>query len=181
MADIIKEKMRVIDRVELIENKEYAITDNIYSLYLTAHKVKGNEFILLNGDAVFDEDIIKKLVMHNEKNIAPVDSKHYDLEELKIKEERGLIKEILPKNTSREISDGSTIGIFKFSTEGSKIFFDEIQTLVEKNIKNKWFEYALNKSLTKIKMSKIEVHGLRWVEIDTMEDVEKARKLFGRR
>lgn len=179
MAEKIKEKVGSTEKVKLIENKEYAITDNIYSLYLTRSRVKGKEFILLNGDAIFEENIFKKLITQEGKNIVPVDSTHYDLEELKIREEYGLIKEILPKNASKEISDGSTIGIFKFSCEGSKALFDEIEILVEKNIKNKWFEYALNNVLKKIKMYKVDIQGLKWIEVDTVEDIKKARELFG--
>lgn len=179
MAEKIREKVGNTKEVKLIENKEYATTDNIYSLYLTRNRVKGKEFILLNGDTIFEESIIKKLITQKGKNMAPVDSMHYDLEELKIREEHGLIKEILPKTVSKETSDGSTIGIFKFSSEGSKALFDEIEILVEKNIKNKWFEYALNNVLKKIKMYKIDIQGLRWVEVDTTEDIKKAWELFG--
>lgn len=180
MAEKIKEKLRSTEKVILIENKEFTTTDNIYSLYLTQDRVKGREFILLNGDAIFEENIIKRLLIHEEKNIAPVDSMHYDLEELKIREEDGLIKEILPKNASKEISDGSTIGIFKFSSDGSEILFDKIEKLVAKNIKNKWFEYALNNILKRIKMHKMDIHGLKWIEVDTLEDIKKTQELFGR-
>lgn len=179
MADKIKEKLEKIKEVKIIENEEYEKTDNIYSLYLTRNQVKKNDFILLNGDVIFEEDIIKKVLLEK-KNVAPIDSLYYDLEELKIREDDGLIKEILPKNASKKISDGSTIGIFKFSSEGGEILFDKIEELVANNIRNKWFEYALNEILYKIKMHKVDVHGLKWIEIDTMEDIKKAQELFGK-
>ena len=116
-AEEIKNKIRNVENVEIIENKDYATTDNIYSLHLTNDKIKNEEFILLNGDAVFEENIIKMLVSKQGFDIAPVDSEHYDLEELKVREENGIIVEILPKTASKEVSDGSTIGIFKFSIE----------------------------------------------------------------
>ena len=168
-----------IDNVEIIENKEYATTDNIYSLYLTINKLKGQEFILLNGDTVFEEKIIKMLVFKKGFDIAPIDSKHYDFEELKIREKKGIVLEILPKNASKEMSNGSTIGIFKFSSIGSKELFSEIENLVEQEVKNKWFEYALNNIFKRIKMYTLDIHGLKWIEIDTKEDIEKALTLFG--
>lgn len=178
-ADKIRERLRNIEKIELIENKDHAITDNIYSLYLAKNFVKGEEFVLLNGDAVFDEEIIKKLVAEKEKDIAPMDSKLYDLEKLKVREKNGLVVEILSKTAPKEISDGSTIGIFKFSSEGGRIFFDEIERCVGQGTINKWFEYSLNNILKKIRMRKLDIHGSRWVEVDTKEDIKRAQKLFG--
>lgn len=177
-ADKIREKIKNIENVEIVVNEEYATTDNIYSLYLTRDRIKGEEFILLNGDALFEEDIIKNLVAKNEMNIAPVDTRYYDLEELKIREKNGIVVEILPKTASRNISNGSTIGIFKFSSEGNKILFDEIEKCIKKGARNKWFEYALNNILKKTKICKMNIHGLKWIEIDTLEDIKKADELF---
>ena len=178
-AKKIREKIGKIKNVELIVNEEYTTTDNIYSLYLACDGLKAAEFILLNGDAVFDEEIIKKLVKEKEKDVAPVDTKHYDLEELKIREEHGVVVEILPKTAPQEISDGSTIGVFKFSSYGSKILFDETEKCITEGFKNKWFEYALNNALKKIKMNMIDIYGLKWIEVDTPKDIKKARELFG--
>lgn len=177
-AEEIENKIKNFENVEIINNKDYATTDNLYSLFLTSDKLKDEEFILLNGDTVFDPDIIKMLTEKTDMDIAPVDSKYYDLEELKIREKDGRIAEILPKSAPEEISNGSTIGIFKFSSNGSKILFDEIEELIKKEIKNKWFEFALNNILEKIRMYKLDIHGLKWIEIDTIEDVKKSIELF---
>ncbi len=178
-ADNVREILGNIDDVELIMNEEYETTENIYSLYLVCNYLKGGEFILLNGDAIFEEGIIKKLIS-KEGDIAPIDSKYYDLEELKVRERNGRVVEILPKNTSKEMSDGSTIGIFKLSSKGSEILFDEIESCIEKELKSEWFEYALNNILKKIKMYYEDVHGLKWIEVDTVEDIKKAIEIFGR-
>lgn len=166
-------------RLELIENKDFAITDNIYSLYLVSNKLIGNEFLLLNGDTIFDEKIITDLIDHGDGNIAPVDTSYYDLEELKIREKNRKVTEILPKNAKKDISGGSTIGIFKFSTQGGRIFLDEIKKIVENGEKNKWFEYALNKALKKIDMDILDIQGNKWLEIDTTDDIKKANIIFG--
>ena len=65
-AEKIKDKIKKFRNIEIIENKYYATTDNIYSLYLTQDKVKNNEFILLNGDTVFEENIIRELISKKE-------------------------------------------------------------------------------------------------------------------
>jgi choline kinase len=179
-ADKIQKKMKNVDNVEFIENKDFATTDNIYSLFLTCDWIKGKEFVLLNGDAIFEERIINKLLSKQGYDAAPIDSDYYDLEELKVREKNNIILEILPKDVSKEISNGSTIGIFKFSSKGSKILFDELEKLVNEGVKNKWFEHALNNILNKIEMHKIDISGLKWIEIDDIGDIKKAKELFGR-
>ncbi len=178
-GEMIKNSVKNSENVHIIENKEYAITDNIYSLYLTKDFIKGKEFILVNGDVVCDEEIIRRILKIKGKNVAPIDSKYYDLEKLKVRIEDGFVKEILPKNAPREISSGSTIGIFKFSSGGSNLLFEEVEKCIKQKIREKWFEFALNRILPKLKMIPLDIHGLKWIEVDTTEDVIKARKLFG--
>lgn len=178
-ADTIKKKIKSTEKIEFIINEDYNHTDNIYSLYLTSNILKGHEFILINGDAIFDEEIIKKLVKERGNDIAPIDRNYYDHEELKIRGKNGRAIEILPKTALENISDGSTIGMFKFSSEGSRFLFNEIETCIKQNIKNKWFEYALNNVLKKINMNILDIHEYKWIEVDTIEDIKKARILFG--
>lgn len=178
-ANKIRSFLKSYSNIKTIENKDFEYTDNIYSLYLTSEEIKDNEFILINGDAVFDEEIIKKLASKRDLDVAPFDSQHYDLEELKIKGKNGRALEILPKNSSKEISDGSTIGVFKFSSNGSKTLFDEIQSLITEGIKNKWFEHALNNIFKKIDMHMLDIHGYKWIEIDDINDIKKAEEMFG--
>jgi len=167
------------DIIEFIINKDYETTDNIYSLYLTEDKIRGKEFLLLNGDALFEEDIIKKLINKKNINVAPIDTKYYDQEELKIRANKNIILGILPKTAPQEISDGSTIGVFKFSSKGCNILFNEIEKSIKEGFKNKWFEYALDKICKKIKMQIIDIHGMKWIEIDEIEDIKKAEEFFG--
>lgn len=176
----VKTKIDEKKNVEMIYNKEYATTDNIYSLYLTRDKVKGFEFLLLNGDVLFEKKILKKLNLEKESDIVPVDSRYYDLESLKIKEKRGMAVEILPKTASKKESNGSTIGMFKFSSKASTILFEEIEKIVKNGITDKWFEFALNKIFSKTKMNVVDIKGLKWIEVDTYNDVKKAQELFSR-
>jgi len=178
-SDIVKRSIEENTGIHFLENKEYATTDNIYSLYLTKRFVNGKEFILLNGDVVCEEEIIRKVLEKENENVVPIDSKYYDLEELKVRIEDNLVKEILPKNAPKEKSDGSTIGIFKFSPKGSKMLFDEIERCVKQEIKNKWFEFAVNRILPELRMIPIDIHGLKWIEVDTEDDILRAEKMFG--
>jgi len=178
-AELIRKKISYNSKIKFILNKDYATTDNIYSLFLTRDKIKDEAFLLLNGDILCEEKIIKKLVENESVDIAPVDTKYFDSEKLKIKVENNRVLGILPKNAPKYMSDGSTIGIFKFSSNGSKILFDEIEKCIKSGEKNRWFEFALTRICKQIDMQVLDIHGMKWVEIDDLMDLKKAQKIFG--
>ncbi len=172
-AEMVKEV--VGDKANVILNKDYHITDNIYSLYLSKENVYGKDFILMNGDVIFDGAILKKMVENG--NMIAV-SRKYDEEALKVRIDNGRVMEILPKETEEEESDASISGIFKFSSQASKLLFDEIEKDINSGVKNKWFEHALNRILDREKFEPVYVDGYRCIEIDTMEDLKKAGEMW---
>ena len=49
-------------RIQFIENPAFAITNNIYSLWRAAEWLRGDSFICLNADVVFDPAILRSAV-----------------------------------------------------------------------------------------------------------------------
>jgi choline kinase len=135
-------------------------------------------FILINGDLYCDPAIFRKMLSSNEDNVVPFDSTFFDEEELKIKIEDGRASKIMPKKTGKGECEGSTIGAFKIGARASGVLFKELADLINnKSEKRQWFEYALNNIFKKSKFSPLDIAGYKWVEIDTIEDLEKARSL----
>ena len=57
----IKENYPAV-KVTFISNELFASTNNIYSLWLAKDRVKSKDFLLLDGDIVFDRGIIDLLL-----------------------------------------------------------------------------------------------------------------------
>ncbi|MFY9905438.1 MAG: NTP transferase domain-containing protein, partial [Terriglobales bacterium] len=55
-------KPSVTQRVSFFENPAFAITNNIYSLWLALDWLRGESFIVLNADVVFDPEILSAAV-----------------------------------------------------------------------------------------------------------------------
>lgn len=173
-AEMVK---RAVDGMaKIILNEEYASTDNIYSLYLAKRWSYGKEFVLMNGDVVFDEIVLKSIIKNG--NLIAL-SKKYDREALKVKINNGRVIKILPKSTPENECDASISGIFKFSPHGSKLLFDEIEKNVAHGVRNRWFEHALNEVLEKDEFTPVYVDDYRCIEIDTIEDLRKAKEMWG--
>jgi len=168
-------------RIKIIENANYENTNNMYSLYLAKQAIGNNSFVLTNGDVVFSPDIIRKVIKTPLTDFIVCDKSSYNEESMKITlTESGMINRI-----SKEIPQCNTyatsIDLYKFSDISSKRFFEEMNTIIEKenNLKD-WTEVALDALLQKneLKMKPFDISGKPWCEIDTYEDLAYADKAF---
>ncbi len=55
---VMSRKLSHIQRIHFIENPAFAITNNIYSLWLALEWLRGDSLIVLNADVIFDADIL---------------------------------------------------------------------------------------------------------------------------
>src|ERR1700745_3188483 len=58
-------KLSQVQRVHFIENPAFAITNNIYSLWLALDWVRNDSFIVLNADVIFDAEVLDIAVLTN--------------------------------------------------------------------------------------------------------------------
>ena len=131
-------------KTNIIINKDYETTNNMYSLYLTKNVVENNDFILMNADVFYEENIIKELLESNRKNLMVCDDGRYIEESMKIVKNENRIIEI-SKKIKEEDAYGVTIDVYKISKEASIKLFEIIKQFIEvdKDL-NSWTEVALN-------------------------------------
>jgi len=166
--------------ITYITNDDFRTTNNIHSVSLAQNLLINEDFILLNGDVIFEKVVLEKI--HNDPHdfILSVDNqKALGDEEMKIKvNQEGKVIEI-GKKLDYNDSHGEYIGILKIKYPFSTQFFDSINEIINKDGTNVYYESALqnliNKS-TPIWVSNIET--AKWFEIDTNEDYENAQLLF---
>ena len=72
---------------------------------------------------------------------------------------------------------GEFIGIARFSKGFNQFFFPNIDKIVEEGRTNEFFEVALNQTLEKCVYG-VDVSDLPCIEIDTLDDLDKARGIF---
>jgi len=183
--DQVKEycdKIKEVD-IKIIENKDYKTTNNMYSLYLAKEEVVGNDFLLSNGDVVFDPRIVNELLHNKITDVIVSDKDSYNEESMKITTDAsGYINDI-SKEISPSVAYGNSIDMYIFSPKSSAILFEEISKIIEeeKDV-NDWVEVALQRLLKggRLKMRPFDIGKKRWVEIDDYTDLALADKLFCR-
>ncbi|MFC2092626.1 sugar phosphate nucleotidyltransferase [Bacteroidota bacterium] len=168
--------------VEFITNSNYANNNNSYSLWMTKQFVK-DDVILLDSDILFDKLIIGDLLNSSHENCLAVNVTD-DLDEEQIKVITDNENRILHigKQFSIYESIGESIGIEKFSLYFMKELFSILDwKILQENIVNEFYEVSFQEIIDKKKegnsMYAIDVSKYDCIEIDTIEDYDKAQKI----
>jgi len=167
--------------IKIIKNADFLKTNNAYSFYL-CRRYLDRDIILMNGDVIFEEDIIKKLINENSTCVC-VDKGAYADESMKIVVENGFIRDISKTIPATE-SYGTSIDIYKISKKDLvtlKVYLQKFIE-VERNL-NAWTEVLLQKLFRerKILAKPLNIEGYKWVEIDNYEDLDMAEQIFNKK
>ena len=183
--------------INYFKNKNYSSTAGIVSLFCAKEKLQDST-IITYSDLVFEKTIIDQVNNFKGDIGIAVDldwEKKYENRDQHPKseadnvlfDEKGNILE-LRKNIQKPNSIiGESLGLMKLSKKGSKIFLDkylELETShqgkfhnspsLEKGIISDMFQELIDSG---INVEPILISG-KWCEIDTPQDLEKAKKLF---
>lgn len=178
-AEILDEVVKAkYPEIKIINSKDYAITNNMYSAYLGRNEVEGSEFLMMNADVFYDASVIKSLLEFKGENAIVTDIGNYLEESMKVVEKKGRLIEI-SKQITKEEALGASIDVYKFSAEAGKVFFIKCKEYIEDKCELRlWSEVALNDILQTIEFKACPLEG-RWMEIDNHDDLAAAERLFG--
>lgn len=135
-AEYYKNLSKKYPNTKIIENKKYRTTGNMYSLYLL-RKYLQEDFILLEGDLVFEENLISLLLNSKEKNVTMIDTSISNKEDsLYVTTKNEELLNISKGKYSLEKISGELIGI-------SKLKYNSYLKMLDKftQIENKLFFY----------------------------------------
>lgn len=167
--------------VTYIHNDRYEETNTGYSLFLTRDAVGGDSFVKLDGDVVFEPAVVEKLVKDEHENCLCIDRNiHLDKEEVKAQiDAAGEVLKVGKTLDARQ-AQGESIGMEKVGAETGKAFYEVLQRDVVD--KQKWQEYYDDSYTTLVEeghpFHAVNISGLKWVEIDTHEDYDRANEMF---
>lgn len=179
MAEKVKEKLKKYKKINIkfVFDKNYQIANNMHGLMLAEEEIKDG-FLLMNGDVVLDTEIIADLIKCRHKNAFPIEQDKYLEEAMKVIIKDGLVRNIR-KDIKKEEASGCSIDVYKFSEEGAKVLFEEINYIIGEQKKlNEWTEVAIRNILHKIEIYPLYINGKKWMDIDTLDDLKIAEIIF---
>ena len=168
-----------------VENKDYATTNNIYSLYLTKSYLEQEDTLLLESDLIYEEKIIEKLLSNPYKNLAVVDKYRawMDGTVVKINSQDEIISFVPKEHFEYKDVDSyyKTVNIYKFSKDFMiKSYLPFLEAYCKTMGTNSYYELVLKVllSLEKNDLRVMRLNGERWYEVDDLQDYDIAETMF---
>jgi L-glutamine-phosphate cytidylyltransferase len=128
-------------RMHFIENNHFATTNNICSLWLALDWLRGDSFVVLNADVIFDPTILCMAVRPQSPILMIVDPSWRD-ETMKVIIEGGRVI-AMGKDISREDFSGTYIGITVFSKTIHNKLSRKMSKLISAGRHNEFFNVAV--------------------------------------
>ena len=171
----VRGRKRGVQRVHFVENPAFAITNNIYSLWLALDWVRGDSFIVLNADVIFDADVLGRAVQANAPISMIVDASWRD-ETMKVIIHGDRVIQ-MSKQIPREQFNGTYIGITIFSKDIQSRFFGKMTSAISAGRVNEFFNVAVQELVDEgVHVGYTSTGGLAWAEIDDPNDLSFAQQ-----
>jgi choline kinase len=164
------------------ENPDYATTQNSVSLALCERALEGTGFLKLDGDVVFEPEVLGRLLRAPEESdlLVLTDSRRpRDEEAMKVRTEHGRILEF-GKGIPLDLAHAETVGIEALSRRASVEFFRAMARHREREERDLYYEDVYSELVRAgvLSAQAIEVGDLGWTEVDDFADLERARSLL---
>jgi len=164
------------NKVTLIENPDYATTNNLYSLWV-AKKILKNDFICIYSDLFFHKQILQNCI-NNEDEVCLVIEKNIRDETMRVKIKGNYIIEV-NKVIPISSASGNFIGLAKFKKESIGSLFLEISKLTSQHNLNAYYTSAIESMIKKgKKIGFVETNNLPWMDIDEKHEIQKAKQIY---
>lgn len=160
-------------------NPFYQVADNLGSCWIARQAMEG-DFLILNGDTLVSEAIVRKVQAGNGWPIAvTVDVKDaYDSDDMKVnRSPDGRLNRIGKTLTAAE-SNAESIGFLAFRGEGAALFREAVrQAMRTPEGVQHWYLKVIDSLAPTGKVGTLSIEGLGWGEVDFLNDIEAATRL----
>jgi L-glutamine-phosphate cytidylyltransferase len=163
------------ERVRTLYNSAYAVTDNMVSCWAARQEMK-EDFIILNGDTLFEAAVLKRLLASSDKPVTVVvDHKElYDADDMKVEMEGARLVRI-GKDIARDKAQGESIGMILFRGEGPMLFCKTLEKILnDPTSGKKWYLSVIDEMAQAMPVWTCSINGLKWCEVDYLADLIRA-------
>jgi choline kinase len=176
IIDHVRRKTQSIrQRILFIENPAFATTNNIYSLWVASEWLRGDGFIVLNADVIFDPEILDSAVRPYAPISMIVDPLWRDETMKVVIEDDSVVR--MSKRISKAEFSGTYIGITVFSRGIQSRFLGKLSDRIAAGHVNEFFNVAVQELADEgVRVGYTTTEGLAWAEIDDPMDLAFAQQ-----
>ena len=165
-------------QIRTLYNPFFDIADNLATAWMARDELTG-DFVLLNGDTLFEPAVLKRLLDSPVKPITLARDRksRYDTDDMKVcLDGNRLVK--IGKDLEADRVDGESIGMLLFREQGSRLFKDAIeQAMRTPAALQQWYLSVIDQLAPGGHVWSQSIHGLQWGELDYPVDLDKALQM----
>lgn len=180
--DLLKKAInkKFLKKITFINNKIYKKTGNMHSLSLAMNNTD-SDIVFVNADNLINKSVVKKFIQHKNKNLVLIDkdkSFFEDDDPVKVKSSNyKLIK--IDKKLSKKDTNAVAVGLYKLSIKNFNKYLKISDAIYKSGFINAGFIEPLKVIIKRTRsISTFYPGGFRWADIDTLEDLKIAKKIF---
>ena len=157
-----------------VVNPRFAETNTAASLYTARGFIGGDDFVLVNGDVLFDRRLLERVLVAADDGALAVERKPCGAEEVKVATSSdGRILQI-GKHLAPARSTGEFIGVARFRSALGLRVLSALEQVLASGGERAYFEAALDRIAAETRLAVVDVTGLPCIEIDFPEDYAAA-------
>ena len=168
-------------KAEIVFNPHFDCTNVLYSFWLALPYLT-EDFLFLHADTVFEPEVLARVLAHDPKAemVFAVDDHPCEEEEMKVQVSDGRVT-LVTKQMPSDSANGEFLGLARISGTQLAGLRRHAERLFEEGTFQAFFELAVQRMVDEdgLKVEVADTTGLRWREVDFVEDYEAARVLFG--
>lgn len=167
--------------VATVFNPDYDKADNLVSCW-AARAAMRNDFVLLNGDTLFQPAVLRRLLDSKPAPVAvAIDRKAaYDADDMKVQCDGAVLRRI-GKDIPLAAADAEAIGMLYCRGTGPQLFCEGLEQAVSRPDPNvRWYLSVVDRLAGRGAVEVASVEGLEWIEIDTTADLEQGSRVVAR-
>jgi choline kinase len=178
VSDFLENDFLATVDLRTVFNPLYDVADNLISCW-TARAEMGSDFILLNGDTLFEQGVVQRLLA---SDLAPVTvaisrKSSYDDDDMKVSCSGSTLLRIGKDLPMRE-TNGESIGMLLFRQDGPELFRDALERAVRhRHAASQYYLSVINDLAARGLVKTASMEGLQWTEVDFLSDVGDAARL----
>ena len=165
--------------VEYCRNPDFDRTQNSVSLALCRANAGTDAFFKLDGDVVFQRQVLERLDASASELAVAVDAgRMLDEEAMKVSTNGSAIS-AFGKGIPLHASAGESIGIERISRAASARIFDALDQTISSGETGLYYEDIYSRLIARgeLEAEAVAVRDLPWTEVDDFSDLERARAL----
>lgn len=160
---------------EFVHNSLFRETNYIYSIYL-AREILESDIILMHGDLVFDEGVLKGMIEHNKSCMAVSSTMTLPEKDFKAVIENDKIKKIGVDYFENALAAQP---LYKIQQREWGKWLSRITSFCEAGRRNCYAEEAFNEISGEMELEGFDIKNQLCQEVDTLQDLENLKKRIG--